>query len=112
MLNVKSNIVLPLLIFTFMYPEGDAQNVARRQLETRQVIEKGFNAFPKSFTGNAPQASNVTISDCKLVSDLAAMSALKQYGKDPVMTDLLMLTLSGWQRAWPTLLYIPRVKPG
>ena len=39
MLNVKSNIVLPLLIFTFMYPEGDAQNVARRQLETRQVIK-------------------------------------------------------------------------
>ncbi len=79
--------------------------------EAQAGIEVAIEGFKQRFLSNVPDISNRDVADCKLISDLSVRSALQQYGKNPQVTDLIMLTLSGQQRGWSAL-YASKIESG
>ena len=111
MVNFRLAISFSLLAVFAISSGALAQEYSKQEVEAQQAIENGMAVFVKRFVKSVPDQSDETIADCKLVSELVAMSALKQYGKDPAITDLTMLSVGAMQRGW-SVLYKNKVESG
>lgn len=84
---------------TLVVAQADNMEMSKAQAS----VEKGIKSFSDRFVENAPELTVSMITNCKLVSDMATMSALKEYGQNPRVTDSLMLVLNGQMRGWTEL---------